>query len=208
MKKPQIFALFVVIGIGALGVLLFRSGGHGDSVGETASTWNIFSSPKDTQTGEIAQEGESVTAGTNVLSKGYDLGETVRYVNTAYGFSFEKPKRMTATSFAEEMGETIVLQETQGSDNFQIFVLPWDEPDYAVMTAERIRQDIPDMVIEEPQEAVLADGTHALLFWSKEEGSGKTREVWIIHGAYLYEVSALANMDSLLARIMGTWKFE
>ena len=115
---------------------------------------------------------------------------------------------MTVTALDEDTGETILVQKFGGSDSFQIFVLPWDESEYAVITKERIRQDVPDMVIEEPEEAILADGTHALLFWSEERGVGKTREVWVIHKNFLYQISALAQFDSLLAQVMGTWKFE
>ena len=36
---------------------------------------------------------------------------------------------------------------------------------------------------------------------------GDTREVWFIHGGYLYEVTTYKELDIWLAGIMRTWKF-
>ncbi len=196
--------MFVAV-FGFVGMFLLKSEKKsGEPLEEAASTWNIFSNSGDS--------GSSGTV-TNIAvgektSEAQDTVEGVRYVNSSYGFSLIHPKNMSATTLDEEDGETILIQEKEGTKSFQIFIMPWDEPEYTVITPKRIKQDLLDFVVDDPKEAVLADGTHALLFWSKEDGSGKTREVWIIHGEYLYQISALADLDSLLARIMGTWKFE
>ena len=36
---------------------------------------------------------------------------------------------------------------------------------------------------------------------------GDTREVWFIHGGFLYEVTTYKQLDSWLAPIMQTWQF-
>ncbi|TSC62829.1 MAG: hypothetical protein G01um101448_351 [Parcubacteria group bacterium Gr01-1014_48] len=214
MKKPQILACLLVLGFGV--VALFVFGGAKNDVGEQGATgWSIFS---ESQTDEGERKEGSDSSGVsssseperveNTSSGSYDFGESIRYVNTAYGFSFDKPTSMDVSSFTEDMGETILIQEAKGSAGFQIFILPWDEQEYTVMTVERIREDLPDFTIREPQEVVLADGTHALLFWSEEKSVGRTREVWIIKNEYLYQISALAHFDPLLARVMSSWRFE
>lgn len=205
MKKPQVWALAFILILGLSAAFLLRS--EKNDVGlleQAASSWNIFSNSSDVDSGRIITNIEAA-GGTDGSD---DVLEGIRYVNAAYGFSLVHPKNMVITTFGEDLGETILVQENEGTKSFQIFVMPWDEPEFAVITPERIKQDLPDFDVIEPKEAVLADGTHALLFWSDEEGSGKTREVWIIHGDYLYEITALADLDSLLARVMGTWTFE
>ena len=157
MRKPQMLALLAVIGLGVLGILFFRTDGNMNSNDEQdTTTWNIFSHG----------------SAKNIPAKSLEttspeepkLDALTRYVNIVYGFSFEHPKEMTVTALDEDTGETILVQKSGGSDSFQIFVLPWDELEYAVITKERIRQDVPEIVIDELQEAILADRTHALLF--------------------------------------------
>ena len=36
---------------------------------------------------------------------------------------------------------------------------------------------------------------------------GDTREVWFIHGGFLYEVVTYKELDDWFAGIMRTWKF-
>lgn len=129
------------------------------------------------------------------------------FANNDYGFAFQYPDDMSVTLFGTEEGGDMVLAEGKGNASFQIFITDFDE-DISAITTERVHQDLPDLVIEDPQEAVLASGLRALIFWSEDAAIGRTREVWIVHAGSVYQVTAPAEFDTELAKIMTTWRFE
>jgi hypothetical protein len=51
------------------------------------------------------------------------------------------------------------------------------------------------------------DGARGTMFFSSYPRLNDTREVWFIHGGYLYEVTTFKQLDSWLGQIMQTWKF-
>src|SRR3989344_2128233 len=71
--------------------------------------------------------------------------------------------------------------EISGGSEFQIYISPYDD-DISTFTLERIRADIPDIVIQEPQEILIAKdkSEHALMFFSPN-GGGRTREIWFVY---------------------------
>ena len=138
------------------------------------------------------------------------LGAEYRvFEHPKFGFSVEYPAEFSAARYEEaDNAETILFENKKEGEEklgFQIFITPFGEE---TITRERILQDLPNAGIEEPQEAILGDGTHALIFWSNDEAVGKTREVWFTHAGYLYEVSTYARLDTWLANILKTWQFE
>ena len=149
------------------------------------------------------------------------------YTDSQYGFSFQYPKDFTATKFSDqEDTSTILVQYQQVSTNiandssqvsedtdkypknsgFQIFISWFDEP--GPITKERVLQDLPDLTIKNAEQRVLKNGVPALIFFSEEPSLGETREIWFINNGYLYQVTATKEIDSLVAQIVGTWKFE
>ena len=129
------------------------------------------------------------------------------YTDSQYKFSFQYPKDFTATKFREGEGsDTILIQQKGGKGGFQIFISPFDEP--GPLTKERISQDLPDMKIESAENRVLKNGIPALLFFSSEASLGETREIWFVKNGYLYQITATKEIDSLVAEIVGTWKFQ
>lgn len=127
------------------------------------------------------------------------------YANDAHGFSFRYPKDFEANEFTtEEGGIVIVVGKKGGEEEFQILASPFDES--GPLTQERITQDIPEIVIEQPIQVIIA-GETAILFWSNDSVLGKTREVWFTHGMTLYQVSSAATLDATLSRVMATWEF-
>jgi hypothetical protein len=62
-------------------------------------------------------------------------------------------------------------------------------------------------IVKEPTE-IMIDGTRATMFFGHNPIMGDTREVWFIHGGYLYEVTTYKELDQWLADIMKTWRFE
>lgn len=139
-----------------------------------------------------------------------ETSKTKRYVNTAYYFTFEYPADMKISSFGEGEESNVILIEDPATDkvnrSFQIFMNPFDE-DIAVMTPARLRRDIPNLVIDNPQEVVLGDGTRALIALSNDPTLGRTREVWIISDGILYQITAREEADPWIAEVMKSWKF-
>jgi hypothetical protein len=45
------------------------------------------------------------------------------------------------------------------------------------------------------------------MFFGSNSVMGDTREIWFIHGSFLYEVTTYKELDSWLAPIMQTWQF-
>jgi len=169
--------------------------------------------------GETGNENENIGQDkTFTVAPSEENKENNIYTDSQYKFSFEYPKDFTATKFREgEEGDTILVQKKGSKDGFQIFISPFDEP--GPLTEERVKQDLPDLKIENAEQRVLKNGVPALIFFSEETSLGKTREIWFIYpvrnsdsnGAsnyYLYQVSTYKELDSLVAKILETWKFQ
>ena len=45
------------------------------------------------------------------------------------------------------------------------------------------------------------------MFFGNNSIMGDTREIWLIHGGFLYEVTTYKQLDSWLGPIMQTWTF-
>jgi hypothetical protein len=128
------------------------------------------------------------------------------YTHTNPSFFFKYPEGMAVSMFEESGGETILLQGEGHNESVQIFILPFDEP-LARMTPERILEDIPELIIVRPQEAILPNDIRALIFESTTAGVGDTREAWVVHRGYLYQIITPLPFDKELSRIMATWQF-
>ena len=84
----------------------------------------------------------------------------------------------------------------------------FDEP--GPITPLRIEKDIPDIVIESPQEVLIGKDKkiQALIFFSKNESLGRTREVWFVRNGNLYQLTAYADLDGLIGPVLETLKFK
>lgn len=135
------------------------------------------------------------------------IGEERTLLSHPLGFSFEHPTDMTITSFDEGDGE-VMLGQGEGHRSFQIFILPFDEE--GVITPDRIKKDIPNMVIESPQQVLIGKNhdVTALIFLSESPELGKTREAWFAYSGYLYQVTTHADADSFIGPLLETWGFE
>jgi len=136
-----------------------------------------------------------------------DNAENSIYTDSQYKFSFEYPKDFTVTKFQEgEDGDTILVQEKESKKSFQVFIAFFDEP--GPLTKERVLEDLPDLIIKNPEQRILKNGEPALIFFSEEPSLGETREIWFVHNGYLYQISTYTTLDSLVAKILETWKFQ
>ena len=126
------------------------------------------------------------------------------YANAHYHFALAYPKNLAVTEHTENGGAmTITFEDAAGEQSFQIFVLPYSGTQ---IDAARFKLDEPSGVMDSPTD-VLVDGARATMFFGRNSIMGDTREVWCIHGGFLYEVTTYKDLDPWLAQIMSTWKW-
>lgn len=136
---------------------------------------------------------------------------TNTFTHKKYNFSFNYPSSMKTSNFNEGDGEQILFQG-DNKDWFQIYITPWDEE--GDITAARIKQDLPDMVITSPQNAVLGPrqkegvGPRALIFFSKDSSLGETREVWFVMNGNLYQITTYKKLDTMIGQVLSSIVFN
>ena len=134
------------------------------------------------------------------------------FFHPQYKFSLNYPSDMNSTNFTEGGGEQILFQDSSNDRWFQMYITPWDEGDN--LSVDRIRQDLPDLLIQSPQTVILgpkqADGVgpRAVIFFGEQDGLGETREVWFVRGDFLYQITTFKRLDSFLAEILSTLQFN
>lgn len=149
-----------------------------------------------------SSDGEDLSPSTETLS-GWE-----GYAHPSLPFAFAYPKELTPVAFQDDGAEIVLLGGKESGTEVQIVIRVFDES--GPLTVERIQRDVSEMAIDEPQNVLIGSARiPALLFWSNDGASvGKTRELWFIQGSYLYQVTASAEMDETLAKIMETWRSE
>lgn len=201
----KVFSLIIVVILVAGAVLLWNRTHLGGRAGEgfSISPFKWFNSVAPSSAGG---GGEKV-----VEPKPADENVGSRYTNTKYNFSFIPPVGFQVSAFPEgDSGDTVLLQSADGKSGFQIFISPFDEE--GPITAERIKKDIPDMVIQNPkqvafpQSAPTAGQVQALAFLSRGSGLGDTKELWFVYTGNLYQIEAVASFD--LGSALETWRFS
>lgn len=129
---------------------------------------------------------------------------TNRYENAAFHFSLAFPNTLAAREYKEENGAlSVTFEDASSSQEFQIYVTPYAQEQ---ITPERFKLDEPSGVRDDPTD-IMIDGARATMFFSTNPAMGDTREVWFIHGGFLYEVVTEKENDAWLAGIMQTWTF-
>ena len=123
-------------------------------------------------------------------------------------FTFKHPENFTVSVYPDELGEMLVLQGKNANEGFQMRIQPIDE-DLTVITAERIRQDLPDIVMTDTQDVFVGEGGKGVAFISNDPlFGGKSREVWFAHKQVFYQITACFSADSLVQAVLGSWTFK
>ena len=137
--------------------------------------------------------------------KKLDLPKTFRHESAGFSFSYPESFIISRLPSAEGGGgETIVVQDSKRQAGFQIHLEPYDDPDTNI-TAERLERDISEMKVKDPQEVLIGSVGKGLAWVASDTG---TREVWFIFGGTLYQLTAPLSNDTLLQRVLTTWRFE
>lgn len=131
---------------------------------------------------------------------------TESYRDAKNGFEFRYPKRFTLSVFEEGGGTMILLQNPVPNLDIQIYVSAFTGTD-RTLTAERLKEEIPDLVVESPQEVIVTASNKGIAFMSESE-SIKTREVWFIVGSGLYQISNHFDANPIVQKLLETWQFN
>ncbi|MEK7209160.1 MAG: hypothetical protein AAB677_02785 [Patescibacteria group bacterium] len=150
----------------------------------------------------IANNSEKVTVTTPFFTPKL-IGDNKLYLNRLLRFSVLYPKDFIITEYGQGNTSTMVFESADGIKGFQVFVVPYNEPQ---VSAERFKLDIPSGVREGEVEVIIG-GVRGTMFYSQNAILGETREVWFINQGFLYEVTARKELDSWLADIMKSWNF-
>ena len=207
-NKTKIIIIIAAVLLGAGGVFLVIGSNNEGGLASLNLPF-IFKGEqsKEEPKGESGQEETVPDFALETKESSSDSSKVV-YYHPKYGFSFECDKSLKVTAFDEGgYGETILAQGDNEKNGFQIFVSPFDEA--GPITPERIRQDLPDLTINQPQQVIITkNNITGLIFFSREPSLGETREVWFIHDGYLYQMTTYASLDNWVGRILETWKFD
>lgn len=126
------------------------------------------------------------------------------YRNIHYRFALFYPDSLTVKEYDEgNNARTISFENADASQGFEIFVVPYGARQ---VSSARFKMDEPSGVMQEPTDVIIG-GVRATMFFGSNGVMGDTREVWFIHGGYLYEVVSYKALDTWLGNIMQTWKF-
>ncbi len=98
-------------------------------------------------------------------------------------------------------GARRVTAEGQGpKQGFEITISDYDES--GPITAERIKKDIPDLVVKNHENIKIAGGVEAFSFFGHDDGLGETFEVWFSAQGKLYQVVTWAEYKKELLNIL------
>jgi hypothetical protein len=181
---PILLALAVA---GVAGFFLFGRGGAGTGLGDIGT----------------------VTPGQITSSAPYTGAPLTKpYSNSAFGFSLSMPEGFSAQELEKNAdGASTILIQNKSGEGIQILVTPFPE-DTKVLTADQIRQDIPDMQVRQPEEVAIGAQYKGVAFLSDNEAfENASREVWFVFRGNLYQISTYERLDTLLKAIFATWKF-
>ncbi|MEK7586796.1 MAG: hypothetical protein AAB453_02925 [Patescibacteria group bacterium] len=134
------------------------------------------------------------------------FSETSRiYKNLLFHFSVVYPDNLEAKEYDDgTSASTITFEDLTRKQAFQIFIVPYVGNE---VTPEQFKKDVPSGIRKEPVDVIIG-GERATIFFSEDVIGNKTREVWFIKDGFLYEISTRAELDTWLAQILSTWRFD
>ena len=133
------------------------------------------------------------------------------YENDDYGFGFKYPDGFNVMEMPIESGQVLILQNQKTDVGLQIMITQYDGTEES-LTAESVKQSVPDLTIKEPQELFIgesgAKGKGLAFVSDNAEFGGKSREVWFIYNGNLYQMSTYLDYDELIKGILNNWEFK
>lgn len=127
-----------------------------------------------------------------------------RYTDSTYDFSFSYPEGFSPRAIDDSGTRTITLSDKSGA-GLQIAVSAFDEP--GPLTEARIKQDLPDLPMDDVQNVSVGRGVPALAFLSSGGPFGDSAEVWFVYKGALYQISAHRSQAALTQAIVNSLAF-
>lgn len=159
---------------------------------------SLFGSQGTTVSSEERFAQEPISTATN-LPEGYK-----RYTNNTLRISFAYESDASLKVFDEgNSAVTITVENEPQGHALQIYAIPYNKKQ---IEEDRFLLDLPSGV-RKNEEAIMLDGVPAVAFMSEVALLGPTREVWLLHGGRLYEISVPLAMEEWLLKILPTFKF-
>jgi hypothetical protein len=189
--KNIVIALAVIIGSGTL--IYFMSG--------TPNLSFLSGQNFDSQFKKVA----SVNEATKQIEETFNSTPKKIYESTIARLKFEYPENYSVGEFDEAKGRTILIQDADENTGMQILVSDFDEPNLQ-LTPERIKQDIPDLNIENPQELKIDGKVTGILFASNNAISQESVELWFVYRDKLYQISSFREHATLVQKVIETLK--
>ena len=123
------------------------------------------------------------------------------YVNEEYRFSFVVPR-----GFVVWEAENIVVIEDGSGNGVQIVITPLSE-NISVLTEERIKADITDLVVYQSKPVEI--GGHTGLAFKSDNSAfdGASYEIWFVFESQLYQISTYKHLEPLTQTMVSTWEF-
>jgi hypothetical protein len=133
----------------------------------------------------------------------------VSYTDPVYGFSVDLPKDFIVSSSPQDEGEVIVAEHPTFNLGFEVFVTPFDQE--GPLTVDAIHQAVPSLIVDDPVETELEDGTPAVRFASDDPAIGRTRQIWFAHDGNLFQVVMYSDnlewLDAWVRELPQDWRF-
>jgi hypothetical protein len=128
--------------------------------------------------------------------------EVASYTDPIYGFSISLPKDFIVSSSPQDEGEVIIAEHPSLNLGFEVFISPF----YAEgpLTVDTIRESSPSLIIKEPMDSELEDGTPTVRFISEDSTVGETRQIWFTRDGNLFQVIMYSDNIEWL----GAWANE
>jgi len=131
---------------------------------------------------------------------------TEEYADPAKRFSFNYPAQFNVSTTPSETGEAILVRNLDTNIGVQILITPFGED--TDITADMIREDVPNMQIENVQEVEIGSDRKGVAFLSDNPAfNGRSRDVWFVYKKELYQITTYAEYDQFLKGLFATWKF-
>jgi hypothetical protein len=146
-------------------------------------------------TNSIAASSASDGVPTHAAPRGY-----LPYSNPQFHFALSYPANLQLQEYKEAGGAfTVTFQDIVADEEFQVYVTPYSGTE---ITDAQFKLDEPSGVKIDPTDVTVA-GASGIEFFSYAPRLDDTREVWFIHGGFLYEVTTYKNFDAWLQ----SWRF-
>ncbi len=138
------------------------------------------------------------------------IKESTQIIETKYNqsLSLVVPSSIDVYMEEKEDKQIFIFQNSKEEEiSFQIVVEPYDGVSRLV-TSSQIQEKVPGAQLDTLIQDEVGDGIKTLTFFAENEKRPITREVWVIKGSVLYQITTYKSFDEEMSQIFSTLKFK